>query len=260
MKKVLKIMNLLFFIFMIVVNGLGEYLPLGKGSTGEISAKYPNLFTPAPITFSIWGIIYLLVAIFTIYQLCIKGNDPYPNQLVTAIGCWFIISCCMNIGWMISWHYDIIWLSLVFMLGLLFSLIMISNAFQSLDNKTPLTHVSCAGFQLYLGWICAATIANVSVFLVKINWNRFGLSEQLWTIIALLLAATLAILFIFISNNFFSAAGIIWAFCGILIKHISKNGYNKQYSMIIFVAILCIVMVVASIPLRLSMTYSKQVP
>jgi len=31
-------------------------------STGDLSDLYPNLFTPAGLTFSIWGLIYLALA------------------------------------------------------------------------------------------------------------------------------------------------------------------------------------------------------
>lgn len=240
MHQSLRVFNLLFFIAMIVVNALGELLPLGIGSTGAISAKYPNLFTPAPLTFSIWGLIYLLLAAFIIYQLNMGGNSTTSTQLVAAIGGWFIFSCIMNIGWMISWHYDVIWLSLIFMLGLLISLIFISSGIRSIENPNIITRVSCFGFNIYLGWICAATIANVCVFLVKTGWHRFGWSEPIWTILVLVIGAILAVLFIVTRNNYAAAFAIIWAYYGILTKHISQSGHAGQYPVIIITTFACI--------------------
>jgi len=240
MHQSLRVFNLLFFIAMIVVNALGELLPLGIGSTGAISAKYPNLFTPAPLTFSIWGLIYLLLAAFIIYQLNMGGNSTTSTQLVAAIGGWFIFSCIMNIGWMISWHYDVIWLSLIFIICLLLSLLTISSSFCDLVSPNIITKVSCFGFNVYLGWICAATIANISVLMVKIGWNRFGFPEQLWTMVALIVGAILAVLFIVTRNNYAAAFAIIWAYCGILTKHISQSGHAGQYPVIIITAFACI--------------------
>lgn len=56
------------FLAMITVNALANILPIGGMGTGEVSDSYPNLFAPAGITFSIWGVIYFLLALHTIYQ------------------------------------------------------------------------------------------------------------------------------------------------------------------------------------------------
>ena len=64
----LKILNSIAFVIMITVNFLANVLPLGIGSTGDVSEKYPNLFTPAPVTFIVWGLIYLLLLVFVLYQ------------------------------------------------------------------------------------------------------------------------------------------------------------------------------------------------
>ena len=140
------------------------------------------------------------------------------------------------------------------MLGLLFSLIMLTTRFSSsfiartcrdtLGNF--FAKVSLYAFDIYLGWITAATIANASVLLVKLQWNRFGMSSVLWTIIVLLVGALLGILFITTNQKYLSAAAIIWAYCGILIKHISQAGFAGKYPVIIVVTILCIVAILTA--------------
>lgn len=64
----LKILNLISLIVVLIVNFMANYLPINGYNTGELSDMYPNLFVPAGITFSIWGLIYLVLAIFVIYQ------------------------------------------------------------------------------------------------------------------------------------------------------------------------------------------------
>lgn len=259
MIKTLRYLNLVFLVVMIGVNVLANSLPIGYGNTGAISEKYQNLFTPAPVTFFIWAIIYVLLSIFIIYQLGLFGDQTMAKFMISLIGPWFIVSCILNIGWIFSWHYDKIWLSLIIMLALLCSLIILTikispNTIEQVSGRTDinlLSGLSIYAFDIYLGWISAATIANVSVFLVSINWNKFGLSDQLWTIVALLAGALIGVLFIVISRKYMSALAIIWAYCGILIKHISSSYYGGQYPAIIAVAIIGIIVIVSAAAIKL---------
>lgn len=250
--KTLKYLNLGFFILMLVVNALANIIPLGHGNTGSISNKYPNLFTPAPVTFSIWGVIYLLVAVFIFVQLGILGSNKLSIRFIELISFWFIASCILNIGWLISWHYESVLLSMILMVLLLFSLIMITsnlsiNAIEQTAgiSTTFFARISIYAFDIYLGWITAATIANASVLLTSINWNRFGLSEQFWTIAVLLVVTLIGSLFIITGHRYMSSAAIVWALCGILIKHISQSGYGGRYPAVIIVSIFGIIVIIS---------------
>lgn len=254
MIRTLKFFNLLFFSLMIGVNVLANTVPFGKGTTGAISSRYPNLYTPAPVTFSIWGVIYVLVGFYIVCQLGLFNSRAYSDNIVRVVGYWFIISCIMNICWIFSWHHDMILVSVLFMIGLLVSLIILTNKLSLgiTDYVTdmqviPLTaRINIYAFDVYLGWICAATIANISVLLVKIGWDRFGLSEEFLTVSVILVGAIIGALFIINSNRYMSALAIVWAYCGILIKHISKSGYDGKYPVIIVVTIIGIFMILAA--------------
>lgn len=244
----LKNLNLMFFLIMITVNMLANVLPLGHGNTGDISNKYPNLFTPAPMTFAIWGVIYVLILYFIMYQYGWLDNHMFSESFVNLIGCWFIISCIMNVGWIFSWHYENIALSMVFMIGLLISLIMITRHLRpdyiyqetAVHSIPMLAKIATYAFDIYIGWITAATIANVSVLLVKLNWTRFGLSSEFWTIVVIIAGAIIGMLFMIVSQKYLSTLSIIWAYCGILVKHISSNGYGGEYPIIIISTIIAI--------------------
>jgi len=71
---------------------------------------------------------------------------------------------------------------------------------------------------VYLGWITVATVANVSAVLVHLGWNRFGASQELWTVVVLVVATLITIGVLFTRNDLFYALVILWAFLGILIK------------------------------------------
>ena len=203
-----KIVNILTFVLVLVMNYLANALPLNGKTTGELSAQYPNLFVPAGITFSIWGIIYLLLLVFLILQF----SGP-SKTLVMAIGLGFAVSNFFNAGWIVAWHYEKLPLSLVFMLGILVSLI-----FANLQLKDSSLGIIKAAFGIYLGWILIASIANLTAVLVNYNWSGWGISEQNWAIIMIVVGALISIVSLIKLNNPFLALAVIWAFAGIILN------------------------------------------
>ncbi len=63
------------FILVIAVNILAVQLPINGQHTGEVSDKYNHLLIPIPATFGIWGIIYLALLAFTIYQVWLAFGE-----------------------------------------------------------------------------------------------------------------------------------------------------------------------------------------
>jgi hypothetical protein len=157
---------------MVGTNYLAILLPLGGRSTGQISDNYQNLFAPAGYAFSIWGLIHTLLGIFTVYQLWRE-----KDELVEKVNKIFIVNALLNASWIFAWHHDLIWLSVIIMGGLLVTLIKIADIFRGRALTPKETWLVRLPFSVYFGWITVATIANVTVFLVYIGWNRFGLPE-----------------------------------------------------------------------------------
>ncbi len=223
----MKILNLLLFAAMIVMNYLANALPLNNRTTGDISDSFPNLFVPAGITFSIWGVIYLLLIIYCIVQ--VTGS----NQIaISNIGWLFGVSCILNALWIVFWHYGRLPVSLLIMLGLLISLIYINILIKDLPAG-----LIKAAFGIYLGWICIATIANGTALLVNYNWNGFGIPEETWTIIMISAGALIAVLSLYRLDNPYIGLSVIWAFAGIIIKR------HEDYRSILITAIIALVFV-----------------
>jgi hypothetical protein len=222
----LSILNLIGFLGTIVVNGLANALPLNNKTTGELSDQYPNLFVPAGLTFSIWGVIYILLAIFVIYGLVISiKNNTQKTAFIENIGILFFISSLANIGWIFAWHYEILPLSLVLMLVILGSLITIYlrlhiGKSDSSSSEKYLVHLP---FSVYLGWITIATIANVTAVLVDINWNTFGLGEQFWAVAVIIVGIAIALSVLFTRKDIFYCLVVDWALLGILLKRLADS-------------------------------------
>ena len=222
----LSILNVLGFLGVVIVNALAVTLPLNNKTTGELSDQYPNLFVPAGLTFSIWGVIYILLAIFVIYGLVVAiRKDSEKSSFIENIGILFLISCLANIGWIFAWHYEILALSLVLMIILLRSLMTIYLRLRigKSDSTRTEKYVVHLPFSIYLGWITIATIANVTALLVDINWNTFGLSEPFWAIAVIIVGIAITLSVLFTRKDIFYCLVVDWALLGILLKRLADS-------------------------------------
>jgi len=225
-KMILSIGNIIGFLATIIVNALANLLPLNNKTTGELSDQYPNLFVPAGLTFSIWGVIYLLLGIFSIYQVIyIFKENKGSSSFIDKIGGLFILASAANVGWIFAWHYEMVAISLIIMIILLGSLLAIYLRLgigrASVSKKERyLVHLP---FSVYLGWITIATIANVTSLLVDIRWIRFGLTEEFWTILVILIGIAIAMIMLFNRKDLYYSIVIEWALLGILIKRLSVD-------------------------------------
>jgi hypothetical protein len=224
--RFLAILNLIGFLGTVIVNGLANSLPINNKTTGELSDQYPNLFVPAGMTFSIWGLIYLLLAIFVVYSLVVAiRKETEDSSFIKSIGVLFFINCLANSGWIFAWHYEVLPLSLVLMLILLGSLIAIylrlrTGKSDSARTEKYLVHLP---FSIYLGWITIATIANVTALLIDINWNAFGLGEPFWTVAVIIVGIAIALSILFTRRDIFYCLVVDWALLGILLKRLADS-------------------------------------
>jgi hypothetical protein len=243
---VLSIVNLLGFLGTVVVNALANILPLNNLTTGALSDLYPNLFVPAGLTFAIWGLIYVLLGIFAIYPLTPGARRaPQKTEFVQRIGPWFFVSCLANIGWIFAWHYQILALSLAFMLILLGCLLAIYlrlkvGKSEATKAERYLAHLP---FSVYLGWITIATIANVTALLVDINWNALGLGQQFWAVAVIIVGIVIALSMLFTRKDIFYCLVVDWAILGILLKRLSDTTMADQSVVIVTIAGLAIITV-----------------
>lgn len=215
--KLIRLLNIFTLLITLIANYLANALPLNNQTTGQISDSYPVHFTPAGYVFAIWGLIYLALIGFTVYQALPAQANNYRIQ---KIGLWFSAANLFNAAWIFSWHYNQLLLSEFFMVGLLVSLLII---FMRLEiGKKALKPVEALlsefPFSLYLGWISVATIANTSVLLFDAKWNGVGLSPEIWTVLVIAVGALLGILMIRLRNAITYPLVIIWAFTGITLK------------------------------------------
>lgn len=221
MKKTQQIANGIALILTILVNYYSNTGRLNNTTIGEVSHNLDSLFTPAGYAFSIWGLIYLLLFGFIIFQGWGLFRKQENDDFVLKIGWWFVISCLANCAWIISWLYGFTGLSVVFMFLLLISLlrIIVNNKMELWDAPIPIIAFLWWPFVIYIGWISVASIANVSAYLIKIGWNGFGFSQPFWTVFMIVIA-TIINLFVTWKRNMreFALVGA-WALVAISFKN-----------------------------------------
>jgi hypothetical protein len=211
--------NVLSVIITITINGLANALPLNNQTTGEISNRFQVYFVPAGYVFSIWGLIYLGLIFFAVYQaLPSQRNNPRLDRISYL----FALSCLANITWLFLWHYEQFVLTLVAMfslLGLLIAIYLVLGIGKVEVSKIEKWCIEVP-FSLYLGWVTVAAIANVTITLSYLKWNGWGLTAESWAFVMLLVSAIITF-FVFITRNDITyVLVIIWAFVGISVKQI----------------------------------------
>lgn len=203
-----KLLNILFFIAAIYVNFLSVVYKIGGKSIRELSDKYENLFTPSNGTFAIWSLIYLLIGVFLVSQFSMRyKQNPVSSNL------YFVISCILNLSWIIFWQFELLIPSFLVMLGLLYTLVIINKQIQ--NNQY---HFLKIVFGIYLGWICVATIANATALLVSINPSLATQLQITTTLIILLVATTIVFYAMKKLANPYLVISLSWAFYGIYVK------------------------------------------
>jgi hypothetical protein len=125
-----------------------------------------------------------------------------------------------NVVWLFLWQSEYLGWSVVVMFLLLASLIMvylrlnIGKSQVSLREKLAV-HVP---FSVYLGWITIASIANVSAWLVSVNWDGFGISPETWATLVVIVALVITLLVMATRRDVAYGLVVIWALVGIAVK------------------------------------------
>lgn len=204
----------------LVVNALANILPINGQNTGAISDRFHVYFVPAGYVFSIWGIIYIGLIAFAIYQALPAQRE---NPRLRASGWWVSLGGLANIAWIFLWHYEHFVLTLVAMLVLLGTLIMTYLRLGTGRSKAPTIETWMAGvpFSIYLGWITVATVANITEVLDFVKWNGFGIAPEIWMGIVLAAVLIIAALMSFTRRDIAYALVILWALAGISVKQAS---------------------------------------
>jgi hypothetical protein len=252
--RIRQVVNVLATLLVLVVNALANALPLNGLNTGQISDQFNVLFVPAGYVFSIWGLIYVGLIAFAVFQALPSQRD---NPRLRRIGWWYAVGCLANSAWIFLWHYQVFVLTLVAMLVLLASLIAVYLRLDIGRAKVRAaefwtTHVP---FSIYLGWISVATIANVTDVLDYVGWGGWGLSPEAWAVLMLAAAGILTLAMGLTRSDAAYALVIAWAAAGIAIKQAPVSEAVARNAWVL--AVVAALVAAASIVRRLRLAQAK---
>ena len=269
MKKtqILAFLNLMALIVHVTLSYLIQFKLINEQDVGQVSDAYDSLFTPAPITFAIWGVIYTALLFFCIYhiRMAFKQVHTHPaNENVVRMGVWFILNNIGAAAWLLVWTKGWIPASVGLIIFQLITLIIINLKLNIHDphSRTDAKLFTQFPLSVYFGWLTIATIANISVYLLATGWKGFGLdySPIEWTRIMIGVAVFLTVLILFTRRNVIFGLAVAWALYGVILKRTSIN--PTMYADLIetawiglgIVAISCIIQFI------LNITTKKELP
>jgi hypothetical protein len=229
----LQILTLGAIVAAFVVNALSNLFPLNGESIGELSNTLFRAvqIIPANYAFSIWGIIYLGLFAYGIYQ---ASPERGGDRLLQSINVPLIVSSLAQIVWVLLFLSRQFWWSVLAMAAILIPLILIYQRLWA--NRGSLTRrerwLVRIPLTIYLAWIAVATIVNVAIALYNSGWNGFGLSDNGWTVIMLMVGAAIASILALQRADIPFVAVFVWAFVAIAVRQFDQWG-------IVAVAIAC---------------------
>ncbi|OUL21801.1 hypothetical protein BV378_25975 [Nostoc sp. RF31YmG] len=231
-----------------VVNVVSNIFPLNGLSIGQISnTLFKNvLIIPANYAFAIWGLIYLGLFAFGIYQVLPSQKD---DSDLRNTGYLLVIASIAQSIWVYLFLSRLFALSVVAMLLILLPLISvylrlnIGNRSGS-RNKKLFIHEPIS---IYLSWISVATIVNVACALYFQGWNGWGISAEVWTVILLLVATAIAVAIVIQRRDIAYAGVTTWAILAIAIKH-WNNPILRNVALALVIALTVIAIIKSSRP------------
>lgn len=180
----------------IFLNYYSNAFPFNGQDMGDVSAKYPTLLTPAGYAFSIWGLIFLSLSIYAVWQLLpAQRTVGLPDAVARPL----TLASLATASWVVLFAYELIIPSVVTMLVILGALIVVYGRARrrTIDRKAP--SWASLPFGLYLGWISVASTINLIIGLRQLGWQT---GENVTVLLTLVLLAVVVVLALLLSRRF----------------------------------------------------------
>ena len=207
----------------LTINVLSNFFPPKGANIGKISnTVFQGVqITPANYAFAIWGLIYIGLIAYGIYQLrSLQRRDPTLQRVSLLV----IVACVAQIVWVYLFTMMLFWFSVVAMLVILLALIgaylqLGVGKVRVLRDRLWLAHIPLS---IYLGWISVATVVNIASALYISNWDGWGINGTNWTAIMLVVATVIAAIVAIQRADIAFTCVFIWAYIAIAVRQINN--------------------------------------
>ncbi len=245
--KNLNTIAIILFIIMLIINYLSSFGLLFPNTQQEISDLHQNLLAPAGFTFSIWGIIYLGMAVSLILPRVIRMSRDFNEFYYKKVMPYYILWIVFNILWIITWSFNKIFFALIAILLYTASLILLTKTLDSkrdLLSQKPWLLLFPVG--LHTGWLTFASYANIMALLVKNGFNAFSIAGVLLTIFLMALACGCVLLLYLKNDNAFLTVPALWALFGIIMEQRPGSDFPHSNIIVMIAGILLLTLSLAA--------------
>ncbi|HET8858965.1 hypothetical protein [Marivirga sp.] len=219
MKKLIGIINFVSVIAIVYWNYVVSTGAINGNKMGQLSDEINSLFTPAGYAFSIWGIIYLGLFINAIWYL-VQAFKNKNQETLAQQGIWLTIANIASGFWLWYWLNEQFLISVFCMLAILIALMIAIVRLKMEKWDAPIEIIGFVWWpiSLYSGWITVATVTNIAAYLKTENFSLF-FSEEVWTIIMILITTFLFLYFLYTRYMREFNAVAVWALIAIGVRH-----------------------------------------
>lgn len=204
----------------IAVNYFANTHPFNGQTMGEVSAKYPTPLTPAGYAFSIWGLIFLGLLAYAVWQLLPAQRAlALPDVVARPL----TLAAVSTGAWVVLFAYEQIGLSVLAMLLILGSLIEAYSGARQLVRANAAPHWVSIPLALFLGWISVATVINLTIGLRQLTGPVSPEVEALlsYVLLAVVVGLGLALSRAFQERTF--PLVLAWALTGIWLARLRED-------------------------------------
>lgn len=221
--KILSVVTIVAILSAIGINALSNFFPINGLNIGEISNQVfaGVLVTPANYAFAIWGVIYLGILAFGIYQLLPNRRD---HSRIQKLRFPIIGASIFQSFWIFQFQSRNYWASVILMIGILLSLITAFLASRQDGDRLSREEkwLIQIPFSIYLGWISVASIVNIASALYSNHWDGLGISPVIWTVLLSAMSTAIAVLIILRYKDIAFTSVILWALVAIAARQASQ--------------------------------------
>lgn len=258
MKKIMGNKWLLVSVFAVVIlinylSTLGIILP---STQQEVSDKFANYFAPAGFTFSVWGFIYIGVALILYLEFKHRNNPMFLSEFQKHVKPLMLVWMGLNILWTLLWAYEV--LAISYLVIALYGVVLFMLA-RNINKSAMLRAESLflvIPVGIHLGWIIVASFGNAMTALTQLDVTGLNTLGLTLTLVFMVVSLLLVIGSYMNTHNIGIIVVAVWSFAGIVMKHAPNSDFIDP-SMIIFISGIVAAVLVAISPVLISNRFKR---
>jgi len=229
-------------------SGAAGGTPIQDAAGGALAADATPI-APAGPAFSIWSVIYVGLIAYAIWQLLPRQRSD-PRQRV--LGYPIAVTLVLNAAWILSIQFGALALSVPIIIVLLVALIY--TFFLTLRSRpTGVLEATVADgtVGLYLGWVCVATAANITAFLVDAGFAGWGIPRDVWSVAVVAVAGAVGVLLAVRGRGRLApAASLSWGLAWVAVGRLAGEPFSIATGIAAIVAVVVVLVTTVAIRVR----------